>query len=138
MVEFYIDGVKKGEKPVQIPAGGQVDVNFPTPPTLKAGELHRAEIVLKGTPDPLEDDDRRYVTFKIRPPLKVLVIADRDADAQFVAAALDYDSSPSTPKSYLVKTIRSPAFGSLDRNSLESFACVFLLNVERLDRDRLG
>ncbi len=110
MVEFYIDGVKKGEKPVAIPASdevneldSQVEVSFPTPPKLKEGELHRGEIVLTGSPDPLEDDDKRYFTFKVRPPLKVLIIADRDADSEFVAAALDYDTSPSSPKSYLVK-----------------------------------
>jgi hypothetical protein len=138
MVEFYIDGLKKGEKPVQIPADSQVEVSFPTPPMLKDGDLHRGEIVLKGSPDPLEDDDKRYFTFKVRPPLKVLIIADRDADSEFVAAALDYDASPSSPKSYLVKSIRSAAFGSLDKSSLETYACIFLLNVARLSETDWG
>ncbi len=140
MVEFYIDGVKKGEKSVQIPASdetdeldSQVEVSFPMPPKLKEGELHRGEIVLKGTPDPLEDDDKRFVTFKVRPPQKVLIIADRDQDSEFVAAALDYDTSPSSPKAFLVKTIRSAALGSLDQNAIEGFACIFLLNIARLN-----
>jgi Aerotolerance regulator N-terminal len=145
LVEFYIDGVKKGEKTVQIPAsdaalgeGSQVEVSFPTPPMLKEGELHRGEIVLKGTPDPLEDDDKRYFTFKVRPPLKVLIIADDNRDAMFVSAALDYDTSPSSPKSYLVKSIRSAALTSLDRTALEAFACVFLLNVRELSQADWG
>ena len=37
MVEFYIDGVKKGEKPVEIPADGQVEVSFPTPAEPQGG-----------------------------------------------------------------------------------------------------
>ncbi|MGP0065782.1 MAG: BatA domain-containing protein [Isosphaeraceae bacterium] len=136
LVEFYVDGVKKGEKTVQIPPDSQVEVSFPTPPMLKEGELHRGEIVLKGTPDPLEDDDRRFFTFKVRPPLKVLIVADHPEDSEFVTAALDYDTSPSSPKTFLVKSIRSAGLGRLDQDTLKTYACIFLLNIARLsDKD---
>ena len=75
----------------------------------------------------------RFFTFKVRPPLKVLIIADREADAEFVASALDYDASPSNPKSFQVKRIRSGQLGNLDKGSaLETYACVFLLGVRQL------
>ena len=132
-VEFYLDGLKKGEKAIQLGADSQVEVSFPTPPRLTPGELHRGEIKLSGEPDPLEDDDKRFFTFKVRPPLKVLIIADRDADAEFVASALDYDATPSSPKSFQVKRIRSGELGNLDKGSaLETYACVFLLSVRQL------
>ncbi|MGZ3380843.1 MAG: BatA domain-containing protein, partial [Isosphaeraceae bacterium] len=74
VVEFYLDGVKKGEKPVEIPPGGQVEVSFATPTRLPEGEVHRGELRLGGTPDPLEFNDKRYITFKVRPAYKVLLI----------------------------------------------------------------
>ena len=83
-VEFFIDGVKKGEKIVEIPAKGEQEVSFPAPANLKEGELHRGEIALRGAPDPFEDDDRRYFTFKVRPAMKVLIVYDRAIDGDFV------------------------------------------------------
>ena len=67
-------------------------MSFTTPPRLQEGELHRGELKLSGAPDPLEFDDKRYFTFKVRPPLKVLLISDQAIDAEFVAAALDPDA----------------------------------------------
>ena len=46
VVEFYLDGVKKGEKPVEVPPGGQVEVSFATPTRLPEGEMHRGELRL--------------------------------------------------------------------------------------------
>ncbi len=135
-VEFYLDGLKRGQKSVDIPPNGQAEVTFATPPRLKEGELHRGAIVLTGTPDPLEDDDQRYFSFKVRPPLKVLVIYDRPEDAEFVISAIDPDPSPSSPRSNLVEKVRSSDFGRPEREKLENYACVFLLNVRQLsDKD---
>ena len=91
VVEFYLDGVKKGQKAVELPPGGQAPVSFLTPPRLSEGEIHRGELKLSGTPDPLEFNDSRFFTFKVRPPLKVLLISDLTLDAEFVAAALAPD-----------------------------------------------
>src|SRR5262249_10699419 len=79
-VGFYSDGMKKGEKIIEIPPKGEVEVNFPAPANLKEGELHRGEIALRGAPDPFEDDDRRFFTFKVRPPMRVLIVSDRPGD----------------------------------------------------------
>ena len=68
---------EEGREDRSVPAGSRSRSASRPRPRLKDGELHRGEIVLSGTPDPLEFDDKRYFTFKVRPPLKVLVISDR-------------------------------------------------------------
>ena len=135
VVEFYLDGVKKGQKAVELPPGGQAEVSFLTPPRLSEGEVHRGELKLSGTPDPLEFNDSRYFTFKVRPPLKVLLISDLAIDAEFVAAALDPDPTPSATSGFQVARVRPAEFVAKYRDSLRDHAAVFLLNVEALDED---
>jgi hypothetical protein len=139
VVEFYLDGVKKGEKPVEILPNGQVEVSFLTPQRLPQGEkIHRGELRLSGTPDPLDFDDRRYFTFKVRPALKVLLIGDLTLDADFVAAALDPDPTPGAPRTFDLKRVRPADLVAQYRDTLRNCAAVFLLNVESLDEDAWG
>ena len=135
VVEFYLDGVKKGDKPVELPAGGQLEVNFMTPPRLQDAELHQGELRLSGTPDPLEFNDRRFFTFKVRPALKVLLISDLNNDDFFVAAALDPDPSPSAPRTFEINRVRPTEFLAKYRDTLKNFSSVFLLNVASLDEE---
>jgi hypothetical protein len=137
-VEFFIDGVKKNEKIVRLVPGVEEEVTFPAPSNLKEGELHRGEIALGGAPDPFEDDDRRYFTLRVRPPMKVLVVADRAEDANFVVAALDPDVSSSSPKSFLVERNSTRELQARDRGVLSAYACIFLLNVARLNDEAWG
>jgi hypothetical protein len=137
-VEFFIDGVKKGEKIVDIPAKGEQEVYFPAPANLKEGELHRGEIAMRGAPDPFEDDDRRFFTFKVRPPMKVLIVSDRAIDGDFVADALDPDPSPTSPRAYAVDRRKTADFQNPDRGALATYSCIFLLNVSRLDEAAWG
>ena len=130
VVEFYLDGVKKGEKPVELPPGGQLEVSFATPPRLPEGELHRGELRLGGTPDPLEFNDKRYFTFKVRPAYKVLLIADQSIDADFVALALDPEATPSASSGFQIDRVRSKDLLAQYRDSLKDYAAVFVLNVE--------
>jgi hypothetical protein len=138
-IEFYLDGMKRDEKTVEVPPNSaQVELTFAAPTHLKEGELHRGEIVATGTPDPFEDDDKRYFTFKVRPPLKALVIADRALDAEFVATAIEPNPGPARVGSARVDRIRSAEFASRDKQSLDSYSCIFLLNVARLRDDDWG
>jgi len=139
VVEFYLDGVKKGEKPVAIPPGGQVEVSFATPPRLPEGEMHRGELRLSGTPDPLEFNDKRYFTFKVRPAYKVLLISDQASDAEFVAAALDPDQTPSASSGFQIDKGRPKELLAKYRDTLREYAAVFVLNVEAFeDEDSWG
>ena len=138
LVEFYLDGVKKGEKPVEVPPGSDLEVSFLTPSRLSEGELHRGELRLGGSPDPLEFNDRRFFTFKVRPALKVLLIADQAIDADFVAAALDPDPSPSAPRSFEIKRVRPAELLAQHRDTIQNFATIFLLNVASLDEESWG
>jgi hypothetical protein len=108
--EFELDGVKKGEQKVEIPDGGQVEVTFTTPPRLADGDVHRGKVKLTGAPDPFESDDERYFVFKVRPPLKVLLLSDVRYDAEFVGAALDPEV-PGGGRSYVVERINTSTKG---------------------------
>jgi hypothetical protein len=139
VVEFYLDGVKKGEKPVEIRPGVPTEVNFMTPPRLPDGELHRGELRLGGTPDPLEFNDKRYFTFKVRPAYKVLLISDLAVDADFVALALDPEPSSSAPSGFQIDRVRPKNLITQYRDTLKDYSAVFVLNVEAFaDEDSWG
>lgn len=131
-VEFYLDDKKRGEQQVTIEPGGQALARFETPPRFGEGAVHRAEIRLSGEPDPLPDDDRRYFTFKVRPPLRALLIADSSVDSEFVAAALDPDPTAAT-RSVRVDRARPANLARMRPDDLRGFAAVFLLSVAELD-----
>jgi hypothetical protein len=89
-------------------------------------------------PDPLADDDKRYFSFKIQPPLKVLIIANYPIDAEFVADAIDPDPTPDSPRSCLVERNTAAEFAGRDKDSLNTYACVFLLDIDQLDENGWG
>lgn len=133
LVEFYLDGVKKDQKQVEIPANTEVEVP-PFLPRVSAG-LHRVAIRLAGEPDPIPSNDVHYLTFEVRPPVKVLILSDRNDDSSYVANALDpeeWRGRPDAPRPYqieqrLTSRLDIPAL----RRDLPGFAAVYLLNVER-------
>jgi hypothetical protein len=137
-VEFELDEQKRGEKSIQIPPNQQVEVSFNTPPHLREGELHQGRIKLTGAPDPFQEDDERFFTFKVRPPLKVLVISDQAYDAEFVAAALDPMPTPNVPRQIMVERVRAAELGQRFHGDLQAYSCVFLLNVKQLDEADWG
>jgi hypothetical protein len=133
LVEFYLDGVKKDQKTVDVPADSEVEVPQFLP-RVEAG-LHRVAIRLAGEPDPIPFNDVHYLTFEARPPVKVLVLSDRNEDADHVANALDpveWRGREDAPRPYhveqrLTSGLDIPAL----RRDLAGFAGVFVLNVER-------
>ncbi|WP_165247486.1 BatA domain-containing protein [Paludisphaera soli] len=132
IVEFYLGGSKKGQTAVDLQPGGQAEVRFSTPPRLKEGEVHRVELRVTGAPDPLNFDDQRFVSFEVRPALKVLIVSDLDADSEYVAMALAPDPTPGAAGGYQLERTR-PAELARYRDTLKDYAAVFLLNVEALD-----
>ncbi len=138
VAEFYLDGTKKGEKTVELPASGTVAVNFTVPTQLLAGELHRGSIKLTGAPDPFQEDDERFFTFKMQPAVKVLVVSDSGGeDVRYVLDALE-TSNPGEPGSFQVERLTTAEFMIRPKDGLSNYGCVFLLNVAKLDESDWG
>ncbi len=137
VVEFFLDGTKRDQAQVELAAGGEASHTFKTPPNLATG-LHQGELRIASA-DPLPFDDRRFVTFEVRPTAKVLIVFDpaasseaRTVDAEFVARALDpYGFG----KPHQVETLATNSRPSLEAGfpkPLRGFACVVVNNVTAL------
>ncbi|WZO99875.1 VWA domain-containing protein [Isosphaeraceae bacterium EP7] len=133
LVELSVDGQKKDQKLVELPADSVTEQRF-TIPKLEPG-LHRGEIRAQGEPDALAFDDVRYFSFEVQPALRVLVVSDTENDASFVAKALDPDPTGPTgsgvTRPYRVDVIRSSQFAGTAQATLKGYACVYWLNVRR-------
>jgi hypothetical protein len=131
-VEFEVDGKKRDEKTLEIPPGGEVEVNFTALPRADETSLHQGKIKLSGAPDPYAADDERFFTFRVRPPLNVLLVYDEAYESEFVAAALDPDPTAPTARPIQVETVRAPELGAKFGGNLQRFATIFVLNVIKL------
>jgi hypothetical protein len=144
VAELFLDGIPRGEQPVDLPdKNGEAEVRFTTPKLDPAITLHQGYVRVRGAPDPLKFDDERYFTFKVQPALKVVVVSDLAIDAEFVATALDPDPDhktlpAGTPRPFRVQSVRTPAFASRAGELLKDCASVWLLDVNELDADAWG
>ena len=141
VVEFYLDGVPKDKKTVELPANGEAEVRFTSPKLDPKVPLHQGYVRITGAPDPLSFDDWRYFTFRVEPAKKVLVLSDLAIDAEFLADALDPDPNTlpgGTPRTCQVERIKAADFGAKARDGLKDYTCVFLNNVQRLDESDWG
>jgi hypothetical protein len=141
VAELVLDGIRRGEQPVDLPANGEAEVKFTTPKLDPAVPLHQGYVRVSGAPDPLEFDDKRYFTFKVQPALKVVIVADLAIDAEYVRDALDPDPDtlpPGTPRPFHVESVRTPVFATRGPEVLKDCAVVWLLNVRELDADAWG
>ena len=142
VAELFLDGFKRGGKPVELSDNGEAEVVFTTPKLDPAVALHQGYVRVSGAPDPLTFDDKRYFTFKVQPALKVLVVSDLEIDAEFVAKALDPDPAtlpPGTPRPFHVQSVRTkPEFIARAPELLKDCASVWLLDVKELDSDTWG
>jgi hypothetical protein len=135
VAEFWLDGVKKDQKNVEVPANGEAEVKYLTPKLDPAVSLHQGEVKISGAPDPLAFDDTRYFSFKVQPAMNVVIISDLAIDAEFVADALDPspEALPSgAPRPFHVERIKADDFAAKARDRLKDLTCVFLNNVKEL------
>jgi hypothetical protein len=136
VAQLFLDGIPRGEQPVEIPANGEAEVRFMTPKLDPAVALHQGYVRISGAPDPLEFDDQRYFTFKVQPPQKVVVVSDLAIDAEFVRDALDPEAlPPGTPRPFRVESVRTSDFPGRAPELLKECASIWLLNVRELDAD---
>jgi hypothetical protein len=143
VVEFFLDHdakgnpIKRDQKPLTVPAEGEVDIDFKSMPNLGIG-LHQGEVRVRGT-DPMEFDDRRYFSFVVQPAMKVLVVSDLIADAAFVLEAIDPKSLQATAsRPFHAERITPSQLESKIQDNLRDYACVFLLNVKALPESSWG
>lgn len=135
-VMLYLDGedAPRIKTPVVIPAGAEMDVPPLITPKLKAG-LRRIEVRLVGEPDPMEFDDRRFVTLDVQPAMKVLVISETAIDGEFVAYALDPPGRrEGEPRPFQVERVRTAQLDEkVGSKPLRAYSGIFLLNVKALE-----
>ncbi len=133
VVEFTVDGKKKDEKTLEIPPKGVVEVNFMALPRGGEGNLHQGKIKLSGAPDPYAADDERFFSFRVRPPLKALLVYDDAYEAWYVAAALDPNPASAALRPIQVEKVTAKELGARYNGNLQEFAAIFLLNVKRIE-----
>jgi hypothetical protein len=138
VAEFLVDGTKRDQQSVQVPADGEVVARFKTPNKLGPGP-HSVLIRLAGAPDPLERDDRRHLTLDIQPALRVLVISDVPEDADWLANALDpTELQGKGARPFPVQRLTTRQFRESFHTPLRDFAAVFLLNARDLNEADWG
>jgi Aerotolerance regulator N-terminal len=145
VTEFWLNGIKKDQKPVKVPANGEQEVTFLSPSKLESG-LHQGMIKLSNAGnDFMAFDDIRYFTFTTQPSMRVLVVADRitgdDLDALFVKSALSPGESvdpAASPSPYKVERETRKEFQERSRLLPKDYTAVFLLNVDMLTASDWG
>jgi hypothetical protein len=136
VAKLWLDDLPRGEKPVTLPANGDMEVSFVIPNIDSSKSIHQGRLEFSGAPDPLKFDDVRYFTFALKQPVRVLVISDELIDAEFISAAIDPDPStlpPGTSRPFRVDRIRPTQLGDRGTDLNKQYRVIFLNNVERLE-----
>ena len=134
VVEFYLDGVKKGPEAVELPPTARSrSASRPRPSSRRASST-RASSGSAAAPTRWSSTTSRYFTFKVQPGPEGPGRLRPAIDAEFVAAALDPDPRRAgDPRPFQVERVRPAEFvGQLPRHA-QGLRRVFLLNVEALD-----
>lgn len=132
-LDLIVDGVRREQKDVELPADGEAALQFLIPKTAVSAGLHQGEVRITDSTDSMTFDDAFWFTFKAAAPLKILVVSDLRLDANFIANALEPAGLKETdPHPYRVER-RLTAKGPLpDAQGLSGYAAVFLNNVTAL------
>lgn len=141
VAELWIDGVPREKRGVEIPTNGEVDLRFSVPKVDADRPIHQGEVRVTGAPDPLAFDDIRYFTFQVKPPTRVLIVAEELIDTRFIGDAIDPDPavlSPGTPRPYRADRIKTSEFLERSTQLANQYQCVFLNNVSGLSDAEWG
>ena len=127
-MELLVDGRRIEQKFVDVPAGGEISLNF-THRFETPGD-HALEIRASG--DALEEDNHRFLALGVRQEIRVLCIDGRPSGQPFGGAA-DYLAEALAPQGNdgahsAVKT-EVAAESALGERELTRYDCVFLCNV---------
>ena len=135
VAKLWLDGLPRGDKPVEFPANGEVEVRFLVPKVDASIPLHQGKVQISGTPDPVEFDDVRYFSFGVKPAANVLIVSDLAIDGEFIQRAIDPDPAslpPGTPRPFRAERVATAKFFEKADNLGKRYRCVFLNNVAEL------
>jgi hypothetical protein len=119
---------KRGQQIADLDDGGKGRATFDIA-DLPLG-THQGSVQLVAA-DPLQADNSRYFTVEVRPPARVLLLADRPADARFVSEAL----SPTQFEDANRFECEVSAFAGAGEQALEDFQAVLLLDPPSLPEE---
>src|SRR5262249_31496281 len=122
---------KRGQQVVSPNAGGATPIEFSLS-GLKLG-THQGFVRILGR-DGLTSDDVRYFTVDVRPPSKVLLLAEKVSDALFVREALQPSAASGLVQSKFECTVAT--FDKLKDVQLGDYAAVCLLDPPPLPNDQ--
>jgi hypothetical protein len=122
---------KRGQQVVALGSDGVAPVEFSLS-GLKLG-THQGMVRIVGR-DGLASDDVRYFTVDVRPPSKVLLLAEKETDALFVREALSPSTATGLVQSKFQCTVGT--FDKLKDVQLGDFAAVCLLDPPPLPNDQ--
>ena len=124
----------------RFPPTARQEVSFITPPRLRGRRGARGKVKLSGTPDPFESDDERYFTFKVRPPLKVLVDLRPDLRRRVCRAPRSIPTRPRPPPGRIwSREIHAADFGrTLQERSRKPTPASSCSTSEQLDEPDWG
>jgi hypothetical protein len=125
-VEFFVDGVRVAEQPVDLTAGGRAGATFAYK-FETAGE-HAVECRLAGDALPL--DNHRWLSVPVREAIRVLCIHGKPGESRYVALALE----PRKDNKPRIRVEQAPESTLLEAD-LKQYDCIFLCNVGRFSRD---
>lgn len=128
-VEFLVDSRVLKDEPIDVPAGGRTNIAFTH--RFDAPGEHGVEVRLAA--DPLEVDNRRYLSVPVRESIRVLCIGGREGGAKHVSLALE----PTRSDRPRVRPEVAPESAVMETD-LADYDCVFLCNVGRFGRDEAG
>ncbi len=134
IAELWIDGVPRDKKTIDLPADGEQEVRFTIPKVTGADVPHQGEVRLTGKSDPLAFNDFRYFTFKVKPPVNVLIVSDLEIDGDFIRKAIDPDVSRGKGGSHPFHAEWVPTSKFLEKstNLSKRYRVVFFNNVASL------
>ena len=133
LVELRLSGEdgrmeKRGQQLVEFDATGEGKVVFEVA-DLPLG-THQGSLELTAA-DPLAVDNTRYFTVEVRPPARVLLLAERVQDARLVREAL----SPSVEQASSRFECKVAAFDAAGEEPLENYQAVLLLDPQKVTDD---
>jgi Aerotolerance regulator N-terminal/von Willebrand factor type A domain len=122
-VELLVDDVAVGEQTVDVPAGGEVTVQF----SHRFTAAGRYALAVRAEGDRLEPDNRRWLVVPVREEIRALCVEGSEGAAKYVADALNPNADA---RSAIRPVVVSE--GDLAELALTEFDCVFFCNVAQL------